>query len=518
MPMALKKHPRTGPPDRETSRCTRPEAADCPDGEVDGPPGGCCGFARLSLDALYRLDPETDSISWLNDRCRSILGIGSEVDTVEQAAARLMAHVHPDDREAVRAARQRALSDAGRVEEAEYRFLHPDGTQRRVRERWMARRVGGARLVEGMIRDETPDEVAEGDFIQSTANALIGNYLVQDGAFLYVNPEFVRITGYSRDELIGMDSLAIVRPDDRPHVRKNAVAMLKGETSTPYEFCAYDKSGKAHWAMETVTPVRHNGRRAVLGFFMDITQFREAQGNLSTLGLMISTVSHSLKGCLTGLDAGLYMVDTGFYRDLPARIEEGLDVAKLMVDRIRKLSMDILYYAKEREPDLSTVDIRRFAKEVILTVETRIRAADIRFDTRLPDAPGTFSVDEEILRAAFVNILENAMEACIADDRPIEHVISFTVAAEETGVAFRFSDNGPGMAPEQLRKIFQLFFSSKGKAGTGIGLFVTRKVIHQHGGAITAESTPGVGTTFQVTLPRGARPPDSRGTPKAGAF
>ncbi len=479
--------------------------ARCPDGDAAGPPGGCCGFARLSLDALYRLDPDADRIVWLNDRCKTILGLAPDAETLNGAGEWLAAHVHPDDRAAVQQARYRALANPGTIETVEYRFLHPDGTQRRMRERWAVRRVGEARLIEGMIRDDTPDEVAEGDFIRSTANALVGNYVAQDGVFIHVNPEFVRITGYSRDELIGMDSLAIVRPDDRPHVRKCAIAMLKGETDTPYEFCAYDKAGKAHWAVETVTSVRHDGRRAVLGFFMDITRQKRAQGNLSTLGLMISTVSHSLRGCLTGLDAGLYMIDTGFYRDIPARIEEGLDVAKLMQDRIRKLSADILYYAKEREPEFSTVDLWRFAKEVILTVETRIRAADIRFETHLPETPGVFSADEEILRAAFVNILENAMEACIADDRAIDHVISFNVETGDDEVIFHFSDNGPGMSAEQLQKVFQLFYSSKGKAGTGIGLFVTRKVIRQHGGNITAESKPGEGTSFRVTMPRGKR-------------
>ena len=68
---------------------------------------------------------------------------------------------------------------------------------------------------------------------------------------------------------------------------------------------------------------------------------------------------------------------------------------------------------------------------------------------------------------------------------------------------FQFSDNGPGMSQEQLQKVFQLFYSSKGKAGTGIGLFVTRKVIRQHGGSITAESRPGEGTSFRVTMPSG---------------
>ena len=196
--------------------------------------------------------------------------------------------------------------------------------------------------------------IADTQLINSRQKALIGSYIVQDGKFRYVNPEFVRITGFSEDELLGTNPMAIVHEDYRDYVRENAVAMLKGDSDIPYVFCVRDKNGQTHWVLETVTSVAHGGRRATLSYFMDISELRRMQGNLSALGLMIGTISHSLKGCLTGLDASLYLIETGFYRNKPARIEEGIDVTKLMIDRIRKLVLDILYYSKERELKLET--------------------------------------------------------------------------------------------------------------------------------------------------------------------
>ena len=84
----------------------------------------------------------------------------------------------------------------------------------------------------------------------------------------------------------------------------------------------------------------------------------------------------------------------------------------------------------------------------------------------------------------------------------LAHWIRFCARGDADQVIFEISDNGPGMDDEQIHQIFQLFYSSKGTKGTGIGLFVTRKVIRQHGGWVTVESKHGHGARFVITLPR----------------
>jgi PAS domain S-box-containing protein len=106
---------------------------------------------------------------------------------------------------------------------------------------------------------------------------LIGCYIVQDALFRYVNPAFTRITGYSDDELIGTQPSNIVQPAYRSQVRENFIKMLKAERDFPYEFCIFDKYGNTRWIMETATSIRYKGKRAALGYFMDISKSKQVE-------------------------------------------------------------------------------------------------------------------------------------------------------------------------------------------------------------------------------------------------
>jgi PAS domain S-box-containing protein len=111
-------------------------------------------------------------------------------------------------------------------------------------------------------------------------SSTVGVYIVQDGKFRLVNPQFQRYMEYTEEELLGKDSLSIVHPGDRGLVRRNAVAMLKRKRLDPYEFRVILKSGRVIWAMETVTSINYGGKRAILGNFMDITGRKQAEEGL----------------------------------------------------------------------------------------------------------------------------------------------------------------------------------------------------------------------------------------------
>ncbi len=110
------------------------------------------------------------------------------------------------------------------------------------------------------------------DFFASLfINSPIGIYIAQDGKFVFLNPEFLRISGYEEQELLGASSLGIVHPEDKELVRENAIRTLKKERKTPYEHRVITKDGEIRWIIETVTSVEYGGRRAALGYFMDNT-------------------------------------------------------------------------------------------------------------------------------------------------------------------------------------------------------------------------------------------------------
>ena len=230
----------------------------------------------------------------------------------------------------------------------------------------------------------------------------------------------------------------------------------------------------------------------------------ELQDHLSTLGLMIGSISHSIKGLLTGLDGGMYLLDSGFAKENPEKIEEGWAVVKLMVERIRKLVLDILFCAKKREFSLTRVDVLDFAREIAGVLNTKM-ISGLAFEQVYAKDLGTLEIDAGYVQAALVNILENAVDACRQDTAKTDHRIVFTVAQDPDHVIFTVADDGIGMDRKVRAKLFTIFFSSKGSEGTGLGLFVADKIIQQHGGRIEVRSIPAQGSTFSITLPK--KPP-----------
>ena len=100
-----------------------------------------------------------------------------------------------------------------------------------------------------------------------------------------------------------------------------------------------------------------------------------------------------------------------------------------------------------------------------------------------------------------MNVLENAVDTGRDHANESHPQIVFRVYPDGQDVVFEIKDNGIGMSAEVQSKIFTLFFSSKSTQGTGIGLFITQKIIHQHGGQITVASQPGEGTLFRIAIP-----------------
>ena len=314
------------------------------------------------------------------------------------------------------------------------------------------------------------------------------------------NNKFIQVFG----DQLGTRFFDIFRPAAFPVHRESISQTFRDGQAHHGEMVLTAPDGRTFTVMAWTNPILTPGGKMmqVLVIFTDITELRQLKNNLASLGLMVSTVSHDLKGFLTGLDSGLYQIDKGFYRNQPGRIEEGLNVAALMAERIRKMVLDVLFSCKERELEPQTVDVQQFVGEVVAGMENRFRSADIDFDCDFSLCAGQFTVDKDLLRTAIVNILENAMEACLEDPVRKAHWIHFKAVSSHDQVSIEIEDNGPGMSVPEVAKLFTMFYSSKGRKGTGLGMFITQKVVKKHGGTIEVRSEPQKGTAFQIRLPR----------------
>lgn len=240
----------------------------------------------------------------------------------------------------------------------------------------------------------------------------------------------------------------------------------------------------------------------VMEMSTNITQIRKLEDHLSSLGLLIGSISHGIKGLLTGLDGGMYLVESGFSKENHQQVKEGWDIIKLMAGRIRGMVLDILYYAKHRDLKWEKVDVLSFAEDVALTIEPKIRNNNIEFIREFDHSTGGFEVDPGIVRSAIINILENAIDACIEDKSGKHYKITFGVKQVENHIVFDVFDNGIGMDNKTKEKLFTIFFSSKGTRGTGLGLFISNRIIQQHGGSIQVETALGKGSRFSIILPK----------------
>jgi PAS domain S-box-containing protein len=482
-------------------------------------------FKRLadrSLDAIYHFNVVSRGFIFFNKLFSELYGLGGK-NKKEITTKSVLLRIHPDDRKNVKEAGEKSLHPGTRQGEVEYRFLHPDGSQRWMHDQWIVLRdiEGHPYAIEGFIRDNTERRQAQEELEQSRRSALIGSYIVQNGQFSYVNPEFRRITGYSEKELLGLRSMDLVQKDYQASVRENAVRMLKGGQLTPYEFCISTKSKEKKWIMETVTPVHHKGHRAVLGYFMDITQSKKADEErlekerlqsalekekaerMAAIGRIVAGMAHYIKNILTGLRGGAFIVDNAIRKEDFSTIKDGWEMVRRNLAIMTNIVQDMLIYSTERKPKYRLVNPKALALDVMGLVCDTAKLSNVKLTHDFVPGIQNIYMDPSAIHRCLLNLINNAVDACTVDEGNTENAVVAVTTDRPLGwgVRFRITDNGIGMDRETQNSMFSDFFSTKGYKGTGLGLPVTQKIISEHNGELSCSSTPGEGTTFTVLLP-----------------
>ncbi len=264
------------------------------------------------------------------------------------------------------------------------------------------------------------------------------------------------------------------------------------------------KSGEKINVLVRTTPLRDaSGEIArVMEMSTNITEIRRLQSQLTSLGLLVSSISHGVKGLVTGLDGGMYLIGSGLEKDDRDRIKQGWDMIRRNVGRIRSMVLDILYYAKDREPEWESVSAPEAARRVCRIVEGKAGDLGIEVREKIDEGAGEFVADPKAINTMLLNIVENALDACRKDRGKEEHWVRVVLAGDGEEVVFEVADNGVGIERETREKLFTLFFSSKGFEGTGLGLFIADKIVRKHGGTIDIDSAPNEGSRFTIRLPR----------------
>ncbi len=370
-------------------------------------------------------------------------------------------------------------------------------------------------LVKGDIDSKTLRRVIRYAVERKQAESLFGNlvltspvgiYIIQDGRFQFVNPQFQKDTGYSENELLGTDSLRLVIPEHRDMVRENAIRMLKGKRSAPYEYRAITKGGDIKWIVEIVTSIQYHGTRTALGYFVDITERRKMQAQLvqtekmSALGTMAAGVAHELLNpmmgmlnftqyCLKHTTAGdpRYPV----LQDMERETRRCADIVGNLTTFSRMGTQDEEGYQKES----LTIIIDR----VVKLLSYRIEKEHVLLAQHVDENTPKIWMQVNSMQQVLLNLISNALDALMESQKKEIHI---EIYREDDFVRLIMTDSGCGLAPEHLEKIYDPFFTTKPVGqGTGLGLSTSRSIIESHGGDITCESKLYVGTIFKILLP-----------------
>lgn len=221
---------------------------------------------------------------------------------------------------------------------------------------------------------------------------------------------------------------------------------------------------------------------------------------LAAMGQTIATLSHHVKNILQGIRGGSYLIEEGLKSSDNDVVRRGWRIVEKNQERISNLVMDMLTFSKDREPELMPADLNETVQDVVELMQTRAAEAGVQLAWQPRADLPHFAYDSDLLHRAILNVVTNAIDAC--EKREGARVeLSIEWAPEDRLVHIVVADNGEGIAPEDIRKIFSVFESRKGARGTGLGLPVSQKIMREHGGDIRVESTPQVGSRFYLELP-----------------
>ena len=220
---------------------------------------------------------------------------------------------------------------------------------------------------------------------------------------------------------------------------------------------------------------------------------------LAATGETVAYLSHHIKNILQGLRGGADVVEMAFKSDNTDTAQKGWGIVSRNLDRIYNLTMNMLAFSKQREPQLEEVDLNALIQDILELVMPQAQQAEVELTYQPGENIPLLLIDSDGFHQALLNILANALDAVEPGTGRISLSSQFAPATNTAMV--RVADNGCGIEPDDLPNIFEVFRSSKGHRGTGLGLAVARKIVEEHNGHIEAESTLGHGTTFTITLP-----------------
>jgi signal transduction histidine kinase len=226
--------------------------------------------------------------------------------------------------------------------------------------------------------------------------------------------------------------------------------------------------------------------------------FEEDKG-LIAAGKATLNLSHSVKNILQMIGGAAEVIDFGLRSNQIHRVKRSWDILKPNLERMRKYTLEMLDYSKERKLNPGPADFNRAIQGAIESLKSQLKTKNSRINIRIDRKMPEVFLDTERIHEMALNLILNAID--VVDDNDGLVSVETKYHPDEERISLAVTDNGHGISDEMKEKIFTPFESEKKGFGTGLGMPIAKQIIDQHKGTIEIDSTVGEGTTFTVYLP-----------------
>ncbi|MFD2183501.1 two-component system sensor histidine kinase AtoS [Rhodoplanes azumiensis] len=331
------------------------------------------------------------------------------------------------------------------------------------------------------------------NILASVADAIVSVDL--DGRVTAVNPAAEQLYGVQAGSVIGKPYRSLF-PEDAAvdSALLDTLETGRGHTAVTIDLPRADQTLRIN-ATSSVLRDRDGQRIGAVVVLKDVSERERLMiqvmraDRLAALGELTAGIAHEVRNPLTSIRGFIQ------YLDECESLEEWRAYGPLIirqVDSLNHLVGELLAFGRPQPPRIGKVDVAQLIKEMAFLARGK---SDARIALDCDGSFPTIEADGEALKQALLNLIINAIQAI-----PDGGTVTVSTRTEDDRVVIAVKDDGVGVAPENLDKVFDPFFSTK-PSGTGLGLAMVHRIVDAHGGVITFNSTPGKGTVVEIRLP-----------------
>jgi PAS domain S-box-containing protein len=331
----------------------------------------------------------------------------------------------------------------------------------------------------------------------------------RDGRAVLASPSLENFLGLKPDALLGRRAEEIFPPD---HPLREALHLESGRleetlgAEVNLEGAGGGTAGRPRLVSVNVQVIEEGGTRmGALVLLRDLESLErigsqlQVSERLAAIGRVTAGVAHEVKNPLNSMRLWL----ENLRESLPADQELPQQAVKILdgeIDRLDRVVKTFLDFSRPVELHLEEAPLAEVLEEIMAVARPQVEQAGVEARLEVHDGAAIVRVDRQLLKQAILNLVLNACEVMRAQDDARLRKLTFTLTRNEQMAELRVADTGPGISPENRRKIFQLFFTTR-TGGSGIGLATTFRIVQMHNGSIDFDTEVGRGTTFRIELP-----------------